>query len=180
MFFKRFLCSHWISGSDGELIWNSWQVSVKAAATRGSKSSVLQDKWPVFSHWLDSFFNYSQSVLNFLFWTNTHTSQNHLTAPLPGPPSTTSAELCGKEVVWSPVKVHWARISKMPSPECVRVSGTVLKATCVVSSRQIGVAYITATSTALATAVGLNLYTKVQLLCFLLPSGTHPEKHDHP
>lgn len=29
------------------------------------------------------------------------------------------------------------------------------------SLRQIGVAYITATSTALATAVGLNLYTKV-------------------
>ena len=28
-------------------------------------------------------------------------------------------------------------------------------------ARQIGVAYITATSTALATAVGLNLYTKV-------------------
>lgn len=36
--------------------------------------------------------------------------------------------------------------------------------TCVVSSRQIGVAYITATSTALATAVGLNLYTKVLML----------------
>lgn len=31
-----------------------------------------------------------------------------------------------------------------------------------VSLRQIGVAYITATSTALATAVGLNLYTKVE------------------
>lgn len=29
-------------------------------------------------------------------------------------------------------------------------------------SRQIGVAYITATGTALATAVGLNLYTKVR------------------
>lgn len=35
-----------------------------------------------------------------------------------------------------------------------------------VSLRQIGVAYVTATSTALATAVGLNLYTKVR---------THPE-----
>lgn len=33
--------------------------------------------------------------------------------------------------------------------------------TCIVSFRQIGVAYVTATSTALATAVGLNLYTKV-------------------
>lgn len=35
--------------------------------------------------------------------------------------------------------------------------------------RQIGVAYVTATSTALATAVGLNLYTKVQML----HAGTH-------
>lgn len=32
----------------------------------------------------------------------------------------------------------------------------------IVSVRQIGIAYVTATSTALATAVGLNLYTKVQ------------------
>lgn len=42
----------------------------------------------------------------------------------------------------------------------------------VVSFRQIGVAYVTATSTALATAVGLNLYTKVQTpqrsLCVLV------------
>lgn len=36
------------------------------------------------------------------------------------------------------------------------------KAFCCLSLRQIGVAYVTATSTALATAVGLNLYTKVQ------------------
>lgn len=82
--------------------------------------------------------------------------------------------------VWSPVKIHWAWISKMPSLEHVPVSGTVLKTTCAVSSRQIGVAYITATSTALATAVGLNLYTKVQvLLCFLLPSGTRSENNDN-
>ena len=37
----------------------------------------------------------------------------------------------------------------------------VIKAV-IVSLRQIGVAYVTATSTALATAVGLNLYTKVR------------------
>lgn len=73
--------------------------------------------------------------------------------------------------VWSPVKIHWASVP---------VSGIVLKTTCAVPSRQIGVAYITATSTALATAVGLNLYTKVQvLLCFLLPSGTRSENNDN-
>lgn len=56
------------------------------------------------------------------------------------------------------------RIYKSQSPESVPVSSFVLKTTCGVSSRQIGVAYVTATSTALATAVGLNLYTKVLIL----------------
>lgn len=40
-------------------------ISIKAAAAQGWKSSVLQDKWPVFSNWFDSSFNYSWSVFNF-------------------------------------------------------------------------------------------------------------------
>lgn len=40
---------------------------------------------------------------------------------------------------------------------CISIPITCLS----VPNRQIGVAYFTATSTALVTAVGLNLYTKV-------------------
>lgn len=46
----------------------------------------------------------------------------------------------------------------------------MLSCVTVVSLRQIGVAYVTATSTALATAVGLNLYTKVQTHTFSEPA----------
>lgn len=55
-------------------------------------------------------------------------------------------------LIFIPIDVFFVNILKTPSFKTSAAG---------VSLRQIGVAYVTATSTALATAVGLNLYTKV-------------------